>query len=537
MDESPTLHPDLVTIALERVGGEAFELFVQEYYPALAGVSFVPLGGKKDGGADAFAGDSLFKGRVGHFYQASVEVDYEGKIRKTVARLREFGREPLMLTYVTSQHVRHVDRCEEQLSNELDVAIRIRSRAYIVNNINDSARTRAAFEHFLRPATEFLRHIGAAPVIAPSQHVASPAVYVFLRQEVERQDGDSSIVNAVVESLAQWALEGTDPGLGIFMDRDEIAAKIVETVPSAKPYLDDTLDARLESLSSKRSPTGRQIRMHTKEGLYCLPYEARIRIEEDNREDEGLRLAVLQVFSDRIAESGAGALSPREIREAAEFALRAIQITFERAGLEFSYFLTSSEDHDEMRTVSDSIRMAFDEATATARQRDRLGEAIFTTLRLALYYSTEEERLYFGKMARTYALLFTLNCESRLVKYFDEMRGSFYLYVGSDQLVRALSERFLAPEDQMTRNMLRMAADAGATLVLSEPVLDEVVHHLRSTDEEYQAVYAPIEHEMTMEIARSAPKILLRSYFYARLEGRAARPPADWAAYIGNFCN
>ena len=44
----------LVEIALEHVAGSDFEKFFHAFYPALAGVQFVPLGGVHDGGADAF---------------------------------------------------------------------------------------------------------------------------------------------------------------------------------------------------------------------------------------------------------------------------------------------------------------------------------------------------------------------------------------------------------------------------------------------------------------------------------------------------
>jgi hypothetical protein len=57
--------------------------------------------------------------------------------------------------------------------------------------------------------------------------------------------------------------------------------------------------------------------------------------------------------------------------------------------------------------------------------------------RACLYQSTDQEREYLGRLARTYALLFTLNTEPKLVEYFQDMAPDFYLYVGADMLVRA----------------------------------------------------------------------------------------------------
>lgn len=44
----------LVEIALDRVGGDTFEHFVNAFYPTIAGEGFCPLGGMHDGGADGF---------------------------------------------------------------------------------------------------------------------------------------------------------------------------------------------------------------------------------------------------------------------------------------------------------------------------------------------------------------------------------------------------------------------------------------------------------------------------------------------------
>jgi hypothetical protein len=99
------LTSDLVTVALERVEGTPFERFVNAFYPAISGSSYVPLGGVHDGGADGFfdSGLSEVKGKQGAFLQASIQEDHRAKIRGTVKRLIEFGRTPTSVTYVTSR--------------------------------------------------------------------------------------------------------------------------------------------------------------------------------------------------------------------------------------------------------------------------------------------------------------------------------------------------------------------------------------------------------------------------------------------------
>lgn len=108
---------------------------------------------------------------------------------------------------------------------------------------------------------------------------------------------------------------------------------------------------------------------------------------------------------------------------------------------------------------------------------------------------------------------------------------SFRLYLGTDILVKALSERYLAQEDQVARNLLKMAAAAGVSMYLSQCVLEEVYTHIRATYYEFRNYFADIESHITREIARNSNKILIRSYFYAKEEGHVTR----WNAYLGQF--
>jgi hypothetical protein len=228
------VHPDLVKIALDKAEGFQFERFVNDFYPSIVGARFVPVGGMHDGGADAFAGSPVHEevGAPTVFYQASVQEDFRGKIRHTVKRLRESGRDPRSLVYVTSRTISLPDAEERALTRELHVAVQIRDAKYIVAHVNDTAGTMAAFHHHLRHLTDFLRNIGAPGIIAPSSHVRSPAVYVFLEQELARQRGDTTLLESVTDALILWALEGTDPDAGLTMSRQDVLEKISVEIPA-----------------------------------------------------------------------------------------------------------------------------------------------------------------------------------------------------------------------------------------------------------------------------------------------------------------
>lgn len=530
------VHPDVISIALDHAQGFPFEHFIRDFYAAVAGVTFAPLGGVKDGGADARDVGLYADGRRAHtFYQASVEEDVEAKIRKTVARLREFGRTPRNLTYFTNRTVKYTDRVEQALTDELDVTIAIRDANYIAAHINTDHRTKLAFDAHLRHYTDYLKNVGASRLIESSRHVQSPAVYVFLANEVERRSGDESLVDAVTDALALWALEGTDPDMGILRTEAEVLDKIVQELPSVRTLVAPRLRRRLQVMAGKAYEGGRAVRWHRKDDAYCLPFETRDRIEDENVEDEALRLRVLDSLDGRLRPAPPDGLGDVGVRQAAEAALRALQIAFEREGLEFAAFLQNGGT-GEYPTIFDALTVALDEAGHHGQRRLLLQAGAFAILRGVLYSSQPDEREYLHRLCRTYALLFTLSTEPRLIEFFQDMTGDFRLYVGADQIVRSLSEHYLEPADQMTRNTLLMTRRQGARLILTGPALEEIVNHFRGADVEYKNHIDALEHRLTFEMAREAPQIMLRAYLYARLNtSLGSRRPKNWEGFVQQF--
>lgn len=532
-----TIHAELIEVGLQKVPGADFERFVNAFYPAVAGVKFIPLGGTKDGGADAMLEHNTWvEAEPGVFYQASVQKDHRSKIRGTIKRLKAFGRDVGELIYVTSQKIGTIDAEERTLGTETGTRIRIRDGAYLASHINSTPQTRGAFRNFIGPHLEFLKHIGSAQSLSPSQHVRSPAVFVFLRQEIERRAGNRSLPEAVVDSLILWALEGTDPDKNLFKSEDEVRQLIAAELPFAEPLLKSHLAKRLKQLSSKQNPSGREIRYHKKEDLYCLPYETRLKVQEENASEEALRLRVLEGLEERISKSGEG-IEAKDVSTVAEFALRSVQLTFEEEGLEFAAFLDNGDEAGGYANIAHSIDAALAENKVRAPKAELFKAAILGALRSAFYDSSPDERLLLGKLSRTYSLFFGLKADMRIVTYFQDMASDFHLYVGSDLIVRSLSERYVRPEDQRVRTLLKMLAEAGATLVLAEPVLEEVMNHLRTTMFEYQNYFAGNEQGVTYELVRNSPKILIRAYFYAKLDPPSGiNPPSTWGSYIQQFC-
>ncbi len=474
---------NLAHIALERVSGEDFENFVNAFYPTLAGINFIPLGGFADGGADAFLDQGIFSSEVpNHFYQTSTQEDYRQKIRNTIKRLKETDRKPGVLTYISSRIINELDRIENDLSKELGLIIKIRDRNFISSHINDNRSTISAFESYLRPYLMFLSALDKIQFIPESANVRDASVYVFLRQEIDRRKGRLNLLNSLADGLILWALEGTDPEKGIFLTENEIISKIEQTVPSTKVILKGLIPIRLQVLSKRSKSKGRNIRWHRKDNNYCIAFDIRKNIEYDNAMDESLRINVINTFKSRLSKFSDGILGTPQINLASAISLEVIQRSFEYEGLEFCHFLEYKHiDHD-FTTILEHIDESILSHRVSPYDFILIKDAIIYNLRGAFYNSTPDERLLFSRYSSTYSLLFCINMEPNIIEYFENMAADFNLYVGSDILVRTLSERYLRPQDQMTRNTLNVIRSAGGRLILTGPVLTGSIptyHHHR----------------------------------------------------------
>ena len=526
---------NLAEIALTRVNSRDFEKFINAFAPAIIGINYIPLGGTHDGGADGFEDVSIYKtNRPNHFVQISIQENHKAKIKHTIKRLIEVGRTPRNLTYITAQYIKLLDLDQEALSDETGVFVRIRDAKWIVGNINQSHATIAAFESYLRPYLAFLGHIGGATLIENPNLANSRAICVFLGQEVARRSNNSKLIESVSDSLILWAIEHTDPDKKIFATRDEILEKIDSVLPNARHFVRGVIDERLKALSSKGNPTGREIRWYKKDKLYCLPYETRLLVAEENIQDEALKARVLSEFESR-AQRLSDEISPRMT---AHVALRAIELTFQAQGLELSAFLEGETGEYQELAISDHVDSAIQHEELDGNLKPLAKEVALHTIRGAFYESTKDERMFFSKLSRAYSLLFSLRVEPRVVEYFQSMASGLKLLIGTDILIRAISEKFLRKEDQMTYNLLRMLKDTGADLILTQPVAEEVHAHLKNTDREFDNDFRDTERYVGLDLVRHSSKILIRAYFYTKLAPITdIEGPTCWENFIDQICD
>jgi hypothetical protein len=538
MVEAP-VNQALVTLALEAVDTANFEAFAQSFYASQVGKSFVPLGGMHDGGAEGFIDPEVFgDSDAKHFIQVSKQKTYRAKIRGTVNRLRQYGRNPTSLAYITSVIVSDIDIEEDNLSEELGCRIRIRDGKYISTHINEKDSYISSFNTYLLPAVSYLSRPGATNFAPRTAAHADRTLAVFLRQEVDNRRGKSDLLESVADSLIIWALTDTDPDKNVLMTRGEILIKIETALPSARHFIRGVLDVRLERLRTKQDTSGRQVRYYTRQEAYCLPFETRELIKTENVEDASLKSAVTAVFVRRYT-SAASHLGSAGVDDVVRVCHEVLQRLFEKQGLQVAQFVTNGDQDDEIYANAASLISEVIDSDPTIKTSAADVRRVCTiVLRGTFYDGTEEERSYLEKLSRTYVLLLLLKNEPKVVEYFKNISSKFVLYVGTDFLVRALSEHYLDEENQSTTNLFKVLTNAGASLVLTEKAVEELATHIRSQIYEFENTYMHIEGKIPVEVVEYIDRILIRSYFYARLAPMSSlTPPPGWRSYVENFAS
>lgn len=442
------------------------------------------------------------------------------------------------LHYATSREVKYIDRLQADLTDELEVNVRIYDVSFFEQRSNLSDDVKAAFFQYLQPALAFLEE-----ALAPS-YPSSPMlkdariVSAFLGQEMERKLGTTRTLEGVCDALILWALEGTDPELDKLMSVEEIIAKVEDVIPSAKRFFRGEVANRLKELTKKQNGT-RLVNIYAKGGKYCLPFDSRKVLEEHAVEDESLKSAVTNDFTARVMEASEGRYGTNVVDTLTATIHRVLEVVFEKQGFDAArHFLGNEVSALESLEARSIIEIAEEEMQAVGLKLDKhpdLSMVMRRVLRGIFYSGTDNERAYCARLARTYILLFTVRNTPEIINYFNTMSKNMHLYVGSDLIVRAMSEFYLRPEDQMTVNALTIIKKAGSRIILSEAMLEEVHSHIYASHLEYENHYREVDFLVDDALASQASKILIRSYYYAKLDKSLDKRPKNWTQFLNNF--
>lgn len=437
---------------------------------------------------------------------------------------------------LTSRYVQNSDTLEDELSEELGIRVRIRDGRYLEAHINHNSGSRAAARAYVLPAASFLNTIGASPLISGSPQLPAASLCAFVGQEIESRRGQSTLLESVTDSLILWSLNDTDPDKQVFKTRDEILSDIERTLPAAQKFIRSIFDTRLARLSEKKQTAGRKINRYAKDNKYCLPFETRQIVAQENAADINLKAEVSDIFRRRALEINS-TLSVDFCSSLVKVCHRAVENAFEQRGLEVVKFIKDGAGSFKLDSIDSLVVKAIEQATdLSGSEVPLVRNMALEVLRRTFYASEPLERTYLQKLSRTYTLLFIIKNEPLVVEYFQTMTSQFILYVGSDIIVRALSEHFLEEEDQSTCNTLKILHATRSKLVLTEKTLDEVCGNIRKANNTFQAEYAERERYLGVEAARHIDHILIRAYFYSKGSQREDRPKR-WRDYIEQFAD
>ena len=527
-----TVNLELVRTALDKVDGPPFEKFANAAFTELVGPEYIPLGGVRDWGADAVLSTVVVSKRPNVFYQFSVTQDHRTKIRETVKRLREVGRDLNTLYYATSRIIPRIDALEIELGDELGVNVRCRDGAYLADQVNTSPALLEAFHSYLAPAIAYLSDLQTTALIPADAGPKDAAVYVFLRNELESRESGGP-TEGLADSLIIWALRETGATDGIFLTEEQIIDQIDKDVPGIVAVISTLIPKRLKALSQIPQSQQRPIRRHGKENKYCIAFDLKHKMRQENLQAETLRRQVIAVHRVRLLAYEKNA-SESFLETASRVALNVIQRSLEKEGIEFAAFLRG--EGDEPGSTSLCIEECLIEEVAHHSEFAQLRDAVATILYDAYTNPTREERLLYSRIAGVYTILFCLRAEPRLIQYFQRLAGHFRLYVGADVLVQALAERFLPDQQKLFNNTLRLIKAAGGELILTEPVLEEVQRHINASNHEFRNHYSDAEDAITPDTIDIVDRPLIRAYFRGKFSGEKDRPK-NWPQFVQNYCD
>jgi hypothetical protein len=528
----------LFNYLLTDISGANFELLAKNLFGSEYGEQYIPLGGMHDGGADGFYLPNVYSGeKPNTFFQFSVTdaKKAKDKITDTIKSLIKAGRTPRQLIYSTTEMLPKQDVLASEIFEDYDVLLQIRDREKVKQLVNSN---QVANQLFLKT---FVGEINA--VINSTKNlegsvnrfVSDPTVFAFLDFELRDKFSKDLLHDKILDSLIYWTLRDTDPDANKFRARQEIIESIKAVTPAAASFLLPRLNHRLEELSQKVAGGDERVRHHRKGDLFCLPFEMRRQLAEWAVEENSLQEEFTYSITSRLRNISSSELNESDLAVGTKIIFESVHEYFVEQGLILSAFL--SRRIQDMSIDEQVVELQVSKVIAKLDTKTKISPELFGRCLRVLggifYDSTEVERSYLGYLSRTSMLFMTLQSSPQVIEYFNQMSGNFRLFVGTDLLIKAISEQHLKPEHKQIETLLQICVKLGAKLILAEPVLDEVFTHLYAVDLEYRNHYLPNEAYLSPAEIGECDRILIRSYYHARIVDKSFRK--GWDSYINSL--
>lgn len=528
------VNEDLFSHLMGRVAGARFELFAKQIFANEFNETFIPLGGIHDGGADGAISSYIQEvtGKPNTFIQftTNAEKNVNSKIKDTIESLHKSGRDPKQIIYVTSLPLPKSDAITQDFFAKYSLMLQFRDYERIKSYINSSEKNNNLFYDFFSSEISSLHKAASNSLSVVNEYATDPTVYVYLNYELNTKNIKNHLNEKVLDALIYWSLRDTDPDKGILKSDEYIKSSISELFPQAKSVLIPNVDSRLAILAKKDSAGVERLRFY-KGGSYCLPYEMRTILAAEAsaalaRQSE-FNHSIQQRLSEQISNIS---IFPQNI-SCIELVFKTVHRYFIEQGVLLAAFLEGKleNNHISDQVVEDIMIEVLSHIEHSKSLSPEMFGACLAALRGIFYSPSAEEREYMGYLSKTSCLLVTMQSAPKLLEYFNKMGGNFRLLVGSDMLIKAVSERYIDLDSQQVSKILLICKQLGSDLVLTEPVLDEVFTHLHATDLEFRNHYAQQEKYIGKDTIIDSDRIMIRAYFHSK---RIPKGPKTWSNFI-----
>ena len=412
--------------------GFLFESLIQELLSIIIGVEFRPHGGIGDKGIDGLEHCLSPHGVKRNIYQLSIQATSRAKVKSSLKKLSDNSIEFDYFTYITNQTISDIEKLELDLQTDYEKSVRLYDINWLTNQFFKNDNTLRLYNSFVdkyvhefasRPAGEF----------AIMDSVSDPRIYVFLRQQFDSKRGTHNLFELLADSLILFSLEDTDPEKGKFKNRSEISDTIKSILPSTSRQVLNILDSRLETLSRKP----RQINWHKDREGYVLPYETRRKIRDSRISDNALYSDFFGSVEERLLARLKGV--EIKVHDLNLLIYNSLRECFKSQGLAFSNFISGKTSQSSTRANLYSIvKRVVDESRLLLNNPERIVSALFGTIRNILYKGTAAETEFLRRLANTYMMLFLLQADPEVARYFASLAGKLRIFVGNSILVPRL---------------------------------------------------------------------------------------------------
>lgn len=507
--------------------GFLFETFAQEFLSARLGYTFLSSGGIKDRGIDGLEYASEDSSRLTSIFQMTIDQKPDSKLVDTLEKIKANSIPCARLTYVTNIEVKDKDQKIDMCSDEHSINLRIFDAKWISDNCNESSATRSVIFNFVSRHLREMQKPGKEFVI--DNFVKDPRLYVFLMQQIGRNELDGDMNNKLIDSLIIYSLRDTDPEKNILLNADEIEKAVRGMFDFEVERLRAKINRRLKSLSKKPE---KKINHHTRgeDNSYCLPYETRLKIIADNSKDrilyDGFMIEAEKTLRSKLKNEDV------QVKKLPELLKKVVELIYYQQGLEFSDFLLNGGANDLFEAnLADTVDLVLDASSIIDKNRNKVKTALIIGIRDIVYSGSQQAKEYLKSLSKTYLMLFLLKCDPHIISFFQQMAGKMRIFVCTSILVPAFSEVYLEEQNKRYWSLLKSAKSRGVRLLVNDTILDELLFHLKISFRSYRNNYKADIDKFTKGSEEFVDQILIRAYLYARNEGKVN----TYESFLDNF--